>query len=263
MERAGWLNVTANGAGGSTLERLSAEARPGCGGCDRCDPSTVQGLSSVVESVVRDVLADLLPAAAPRIPVGVSARHMHITQEHLEVLFGEGHRLHSIRELLQPGEFAAEETVLVVGPKRRTLEIRILGPVRRFTQVEMAFSDGVYLGLNLPHRLSGDIKDSSPLVLVGPQGVLHLPEGGIRARRHIHVNPVDARRLGVRDGQVVGVRTFGEMAVTFHDVVIRQGENLKLIMHIDTDEANAAGLHCGDRVELIPDSPRNEGGERP
>ncbi|GAB4245765.1 MAG: hypothetical protein Kow00109_21810 [Acidobacteriota bacterium] len=261
MERNGRTGLMVAEAGSATAGNLAAEYQPGCGGCERCGSAETARLAATVEAVVREVLAEMAPAGANLVPVGVSARHMHITQEHLEILFGPGHRLRPVRELNQPGEFAAEETVLVVGPKRRTLEVRILGPVRRFTQVEMAFSDGIYLGIDLPHRLSGDVAGSAPLVLVGPKGVLHLPEGGIRARRHIHINPEDARRLGVRNGEVVSVRTRGAMAVTFHDVVIRQGENLRLEMHIDTDEANAAGLRCGDLVELIKEgAPANGGG---
>lgn len=263
MDRDGRAAVMTAEAGAATARSLAAEYQPGCGSCQRCGSAETARLAATVEAVVREVLAEMPPTGAKLVPVGVSARHMHITQEHLEILFGRGHRLHPVRELNQPGEFAAEETVLVVGPKRRTLEVRILGPVRRFTQVELAFSDGIFLGIDLPHRLSGDVAGSAPLVLVGPKGVLHLPEGGIRARRHIHVSPKDAARLGVRNGEVVSVRTRGEMAVTFHDVVIRQGENLKLEMHIDTDEANAAGLRCGDLVELVQEDPSRNPGGRP
>jgi propanediol utilization protein len=155
--------------------------------------------------------------------------------------------------LNQPGEFAANETVMVVGPKRRSIEVRILGPTRKRTQIELAYSDGIYLGVDLPHRLSGDIAGTAPLVLVGPAGVVNLKEGAIRAKRHIHISPQDARRLGVKNGQIVSVRTTGEMSVTFNNVVIREGEGLNLEIHLDTDEANAAGIRCGDPVELILD----------
>ncbi|UCF39277.1 MAG: phosphate propanoyltransferase [Acidobacteriota bacterium] len=186
------------------------------------------------------------------VPVGVSARHMHIRQEDLETLFGKGYQLTKLKDLNQPGEFAANETLTVVGPKRRLFEqVRILGPVRKMTQVELSYSDGIYLGIDLPHRLSGDIRGSAPLVLVGPKGVLNLPEGGIRAKRHIHINPQDAARLGVTSGQIVSVRAGGPLSVTFNNVVIRMADNLNLEMHIDTDEANACGLRCGDPVELI------------
>jgi propanediol utilization protein len=157
-----------------------------------------------------------------------------------------------LRDLNQPGEFAANETLTVVGPKRRLFEnVRILGPVRAFTQVELSYTDGIYLGLDLPYRLSGRIEGSAPLILIGPQGVLQLSEGGIRAARHIHVSPEEARRLELCNGQKVSVKSLGPMSVTFNNVIIREGENLNLEMHIDTDEANAAGLRCGERVELV------------
>jgi propanediol utilization protein len=210
-------------------------------------------MQRLVESVVKDVLTSMVPTEVGRtVPVGVSARHLHITQENLEFLFGAGSRLTKLRDLNQPGEFAANETVTVVGPNRRTFErVRILGPVRSITQVELSYTDGVYLGLDLPHRLSGNIEGSAPLILIGPKGVLHLTHGGIRAARHIHINPEDALRLGLENGQKVSVKTIGPMSVTFNNVIVRRGENLNLEMHIDTDEANAAGLRSGDRVELL------------
>jgi putative phosphotransacetylase len=226
---------------------------PSCRECGLCEVPREAELSSLVESVVREVMGTLGKVGDRKVPIGVSARHMHVCQEDLEQLFGVGHPLTKIRDLNQPGEFAAEETVTVVGPKRRFFDVRILGPVRRRTQVELAYSDGIYLGLDLPHRLSGDIAGSAPIILVGPKGVRNLSEGAIRAKRHIHVNPQDAARLGVRNGQAVSVRTTGEMSLTFNNVVVREGEGLKLEMHVDTDEANAAGLRCGDPVELLPD----------
>lgn len=224
---------------------------PSCRECGLCEVPREAELSSLVESVVREVMGALGDRLERYIPIGVSARHMHVRQEDLEALFGAGHRLGKLRDLNQPGEFAAEETVTVVGPKRRFFDVRILGPTRQRTQVELSYSDGIYLGIDLPHRLSGDVEGSAPIILVGPQGVLNLKEGAIRAKRHIHVSPQDSARLSVRDGQIVSVRTTGEMSVTFNNVVIREGEGLNLEMHVDTDEANAAGLRCGDPVELL------------
>lgn len=175
--------------------------------------------------------------------INASARHLHITQEHLEILFGNGSQLTKLKDLLQPGEFAANETVSVVGPNRRVFEkIRILGPTRKATQVELSYNDGRYLGLDLPARISGDVRGTTPIVLVGPAGVLQLPEGVIRALRHIHCGPEDAARLGLTNGQSVSVKTTGAMAITFEKVLIRVGASAKLEMHIDTDEANAAGI---------------------
>jgi len=193
-------------------------------------------LRQQVEVAVRAVVDRL-------IPINVSARHMHITQEHLELLFGPGSRLTKLRDLLQPGEFASNETVTVVGPNRRVFErVRILGPTRSMTQVELSYNDGRYIGLELPARISGDIKETAPITMVGPHGALHLKEGAIRALRHIHMSPEDATRLGVEKGQKVTVKTIGPMSVSFNNTVIRTGAGLKVEMHIDTDEANAAGL---------------------
>ena len=224
---------------------------PSCRECGLCEVPRQEDLSSLVESVVREVMGAMRGPDDRRIPIGVSARHMHVCQEDLEQLFGERYQLSKLRDLNQPGEFAARETVTVVGPKRRFFDVRILGPLRRNTQVELSYSDGIYLGLDLPHRLSGDTEGSAPIILVGPKGVVNLREGAIRAKRHIHVSPPDAGRLGLSNGQVVSVRTTGEMSVTFNNVVVREGEGLKLEMHVDTDEANAAGLRCGDPVELL------------
>ncbi|MGB2958190.1 MAG: phosphate propanoyltransferase [Bacteroidota bacterium] len=193
-------------------------------------------LRQQVEQAVRAV-ADRL------IPINVSARHLHINQEHLEILFGPGSRLTKLRDLVQPGEFASNEIVAVVGPNRRVFEkVRILGPTRSTTQVELSYNDGRYIGLELPARVSGDVKGTAPITLVGPHGALHLEEGAIRALRHIHMSPEDAARLGVQKGQKVTVKTVGPMSVSLNNTVIRTGENLKVEMHIDTDEANAAGL---------------------
>lgn len=237
------------------MERRS----PACLECGLCDIEPRQitqdsDITSLVESIVRDVVGSMLPKgeADRTIPIGISARHLHINQEHLEQLFGTGYQLSKLKDLSQPGEFAANETVTIVGPNRRSYEkVRILGPVRPFTQVELSFTDGIYLGMDLPYRMSGNVKGSAPVILIGPKGVLNLPEGAIRAARHIHINPFDAERLGVTNGQIVSVKTLGPMSVTFNNVAIRVKEGLNLEMHLDTDEANAVGLHCGDRVGLI------------
>jgi len=201
-------------------------------------------LAKYIESVVRQVVDEIIPDVGDRlVAIGISARHIHITQADLETLFGKGYHLTKLRDLNQPGEFAANETLTLVGPNRRIFEkVRILGPVRDHTQVELSYSDGIYLGMDLPHRLSGDIKGSAPLVLIGPKGVLQLPEGGIRAMRHLHTNPQDAERLGVKQGQKVRIKTLGKMSVILNNVVVRIKEGLKLEMHVDTDEANAAGI---------------------
>ena len=210
-------------------------------------------LTRQVEAVVRQVIDSLYPAEPDlSIPIGISARHLHICQEDLETLFGKGAQLSKLRDLKQPGEFAANETVTVVGPNRRMFEkVRILGPTRPRTQVELSFTDGRFLGIDLPHRISGNIENSAPITLIGPEGVVRLTEGAIRAKRHLHCNPQDAARLGIRDGQEVGVKTQGDVGVTFNHVVVRIKENLKLDMHVDTDEANAAGLNKTNSVGTL------------
>lgn len=200
----------------------------------------------MVDSVVAG-LGDMV------VPIEVSARHLHITKEDFRKLFGQDAELSKLRDLNQPGEFAANETVTVVGPKRRMIEaVRILGPNRKITQIELSYTDGVFLGIDLPHRLSGDIEGSAPIVLVGPKGVLDLKQGAIRAQRHIHMSPEQAEKWGLKHGQKVSVETRGPMKVTFNNVVIRTQKDLNLSMHIDTDEANAAGIHSGETGVIIP-----------
>jgi len=206
-----------------------------------------------VEQAVRDALGQRLGSTSGNlVPLNISARHLHISQEHLDMLFEPGAQLTKLRDLLQPGEFAANETVSVVGANRRIFEqVRILGPVRKATQVELSYTDGRYLGINLPARVSGDIAGTHPVVLVGPGGALHLPQGLIRALRHIHIGEDDAGRLGLRNRQMVSVRTTGPLAITLHEVLIRMGKNARREMHIDTDEANAAGLGAGAIGEIL------------
>ncbi len=197
-----------------------------------------------LERIVREVIDEMLPPFGERtVPIGISARHLHICPEHMEILFGPGAQLTKLRDLTQPGEFAAAETVAVMGPNRRLFgQVRILGPMRDFTQLELAYTDGIFLGMDLPHRLSGDIKGSAPFVVIGPAGVLRLPEGAIRAMRHIHMSPETAEKLGLKQGDRIKVKAHGAASLTFDDVVVRIKEGLILQMHIDTDEANAAGL---------------------
>jgi putative phosphotransacetylase len=214
---------------------------------------TPQELRAYIEQAVRDALAGRgVPATGRSVPVNISARHCHIRQDHLEILFGPGAQLTKLKDLMQTGEFAANETVSIVGANRRVFEqVRILGPVRKLTQVELSFTDSRFLGMNLPARNSGDIAGTHPVVIVGPKGVLQLPEGAIRALRHVHIGEDDAASLGLKNGQMVSVKTRGPMSVTFNEVLLRVGKNAKREMHIDTDEANAAGLGGSTVGEIL------------
>jgi len=195
------------------------------------------------------------------IPVGVSNRHVHLAQADLEKLFGPGYSLTKYRDLTQRGQFAAQERITVVGPKGKLEGLRIVGPCRTRTQVEIARTDAVLLGLRPPVRYSGDISGTPGATLVGPGGTVELSEGVIVAQRHIHMDPATAREYGVQNGDRVFVapaRTQDSSAkdeartVIWGNVLIRVHESFVLDFHIDTDEANAAGLKAGDQVFLIP-----------
>ena len=189
-----------------------------------------------------------------RIPVGVSVRHVHLCKDHLEKLFGPGTELHHLRELYQPGTHAEKETLALIGPKTRLLDrVRILGPLRDRTQVELAKTDAIFLGIDAPLRISGDIKGSAPITLIGPKGVVELEEGCIRAMRHVHMNPKEAEYLGLKNGDKVKLRIGGPNAVTFENMVVRVNGDVRLEVHLDTDEGNVADIDCGKEVEIIKD----------
>jgi len=201
-----------------------------------------------VEKVVRQVIESL--SKLQGIPVGVSARHIHLSQQHVETLFGAGHKLTPKKELMG-GQYAAAETVTLVGLNLRAIEnVRVLGPTRVKTQVEVSATDAVRLGLKPPVRESGDLNGSAAMAVVGPVGVVHLMEGCIIAARHIHMSVEDAKAADVKDGGMVSVTTEGVRSVTLNNVRIRVHPTYTLEMHVDTDEANASGLKTGDRVKI-------------
>lgn len=179
------------------------------------------------------------------IPVSISAHHVHVTQADLETLFGAGHQLTSRAPLSQPGQFAADEQVSLVGPKGRIDRVRILGPVRPETQVEISLTEQYRLGIRISVRMSGDIQGTPGVVLEGPAGQVEMAQGVICAQRHIHMTPQDAQSFGVGDGDVVSVRVEGDRRLIFGNVVVRVSPKFALDMHIDTDEGNAAGLGAG------------------
>ena len=192
-------------------------------------------------------------AKEPDLVVSVSARHVHLSDEHVEVLFGKGRKLTPMKALYQDGFYAAEETVMVVGPSRRRMlpTVRILGPTRPESQVELAFTDGISLGIDAPVRLSGKIAGTPGCVLVGPAGVVELKQGVIRAERHVHMGPQDAAFYGVKTGDRMRLRVVSTCTTTFEDVLVRAEEKIKLEVHLDTDEGNAADIDHAIKVELF------------
>lgn len=186
-----------------------------------------------------------------RVTVGVSVRHVHLSQEHADQLFGKGYEFRKLRMLRQPGQYACEETVTLIGPKGSIPNVRVLGPVRPYTQVEVSKTDCFVLGINAPVRDSGDIENTPGIKVVGPAGSVDLEKGVILPFRHLHLHPDDAAELGVKDKDLVAVRTTGERRLILENVLCRVSPNYVLEFHIDTDEANAAGLRNGDSVQVI------------
>jgi len=196
--------------------------------------------------------AEVAARAPLRIPIAVSARHAHLSQATLDALFAPGYQLQSRAPLSQPGQFSAQESVTLIGPRGRLDKVRLMGPARADDQVEISRSDEFLLGIDAPVRISGDVRNTPGIVLEGPAGRVTLAHGVITARRHIHMNPEDAAHLGVRDHQSVRVKVDSDgRDLTFGDVVIRVSPQFKLEMHLDTDEANAAGVRQGDSGELV------------
>jgi putative phosphotransacetylase len=218
---------------------------------------------ALVENIVRQVVMEKartpLSKGAGRVTgpsplvVSTSARHCHLKPEDIEKLFGPGYKLTPFRDLYQAGQFAAKETVTLIGPKSRTISnLRILGPSRDYSQVELAYTDSITLGIeNVPVRLSGDIKGTPGCYLMGPAGMLELKEGVIRAAPHAHMSEEDARGYGVKPKDLIALRVGGQAGVVFDHVHVRVDKSFRLEVHLDTDEANACGLHATKEVELI------------
>ena len=185
--------------------------------------------------------------------VETSARHVHVTEETLEALFGKGYKLTVKKELSQPGQFASNERVTVVGPKKELANVSILGPCRKFNQVELSATDARSIGIDAPIRESGDIKGSGKCTLVGPNGSVELEEGVIVAKRHIHMQPADASEFGVKNGDIVSVliENGNGRKTIFGDTVIRVSDSFRLAMHVDTDESNAAACAKGQMGTIV------------
>jgi putative phosphotransacetylase len=220
-------------------------------------PMPREQLERVVRQAVRERLAGGPPARAgrytPNLVVNISARHLHIVQPDLEVLFGAAAELTVYRWLYQPGEFAAEQTVTILGPRRRMIDrVRLLGPTRKHTQVELSTTDAVALGIDAPVRKSGDDKGTPGCIVIGPAGVLEVSEGVIRAERHVHMSPADAQCYGFSNGQYVRLRVQSTCTTTFEKVLCRVDPRFLLEVHLDTDEGNACDLPNAVAVELLP-----------
>jgi putative phosphotransacetylase len=216
---------------------------------------------ATIEQIVRQIVVGNKKSSPPEnkkgdepnLVVSISARHCHLTDEHVEVLFGPGHRLTPEKPLYQDGFYAAAETVMIVGPRRRMLPtVRVLGPTRPHSQVELAFTDSISLGIDAPVRHSGKIQGTPGCVLVGPKGVVELSEGVIRAARHVHMNNRDAEHYGVKNGDFMSLRVkTPQCSVVFEELLVRADATSKLEVHIDTDEGNACFLDQAEKVELI------------
>jgi len=209
------------------------------------------------EQITQMILDALKQSGVPvkeekEVPVGVSNRHIHLTASDVEVLFGKGYELKPNKNLSQPGQFACEETLTLVGPSMRAIEkVRVLGPLRKATQVEISRTDSFLLKVKPPVRDSGDLKGSADITIIGPKGVLQVKEGCIIANRHIHMTPADAAAFGVKDNDTVTVETDSQRRTRFYDVQIRVRDDFALEMHIDTDDANAAALGNGAKVRIV------------
>ncbi len=207
-------------------------------------PAVAAAILKAIENQSNDTVGE--------IPVGISNRHIHLSQEHVEILFGKGYTLTPFKDLSQPGQYACKETLTIVGPSLRPIEkVRVLGPVRSASQVEISRTDSYTLKVVPPVRESGKISGSAPITIIGPKGIVTLQEGCIIANRHIHMSLEDGAAFGVKDNDYVDIDAFGERKTRFFDVQVRVHKDFRLEMHLDTDDANAAGLKNGAKVSIV------------
>ena len=216
----------------------------------KMDIST-EKIAEMVKRALLEISSEQKPSTDGAIPIGVSNRHIHLSKSDLETLFGEGYELTPIKELSQPGQYACKEQLTIIGPSMRPIEnVRVLGPVRKASQVEISATDSYVLKVKPPVRESGNIKDSAPIRIVGPKGVVELNEGCIIANRHIHMSPAEAEVFGLKDGDYVDIDVNGKRRTRWFDVQVRVHKDFRLEMHVDTDDANAAGIGNGFTVTI-------------
>ncbi|MBE6586420.1 MAG: phosphate propanoyltransferase [Ruminococcaceae bacterium] len=209
-----------------------------------------------IEAIVKKIVAEMETPAASNdltIPVGISNRHIHLSREDLDTLFGKGYELTPMKDLSQPGQYACKEVCTIIGPSMRSIEnVRILGPIRKQSQVEISVTDSFVLKVKPPVRESGKLTGSAPVTIVGPKGIVTLKEGCIIANRHIHMSPADGARFGVKDGDYIDVDAMdGTKRTRWFDVQVRVHEQFRLEMHVDTDDANAVGYKNGSVVTMV------------
>lgn len=208
----------------------------------------VKAIAEIVKKVISGCEAE-----DNLVPVGVSNRHIHLSQEHLEILFGKGYELTKLKDLSQPGQYACKEQLTLIGPSLKAIEgVRVLGPVRKESQVEISRTDSFTLKVKPPVRESGKIEGSAPVTIVGPKGIVTLKEGCILANRHIHMSVEDGKKFNVKDGEYVAVSAKGDgKRTTLYDVQVRVSDKFALEMHLDTDDANACGIGNGCKVKIV------------
>lgn len=185
------------------------------------------------------------------LPIETSGRHIHLSKKDLGKLFGKNYKLKKMKDLYQPSDFAAEETVDIKGERAKVLTLRVIGPIRSKTQVELSKTDAIYLGMAVPLRESGNIKGAPGAVLIGPENKVKIEEGVINSQRHIHCSEKEAKKLGLKNKMLVSVQTDGPVAITFHNVLVKINKDYRLCMHIDTDEGNAAGIIRSGKGKIL------------
>lgn len=242
------------------MDVIISESKPTTNG----KPYSIEGISKEVLRRLSEIVEQSEAGPAPvrrngymelEVPIGISVRHAHLCPEHVQILFGPGHDLTSYQELYQKGYYAAKEHVMVVGRKRCIESVRVLGPTRPFSQVELSQTDALVLGLKLPIATDGSDPASKPITLVGPEGAVTLPGGGkggvFIARRHMHMNDVTAARLNVKDGDLLDMHVDGPRPTTLHGILVRIKQGWRNEVHLDTDEGNAVGIRSGQTGLLM------------